>query len=86
MFDQSKVLFLSGTVKQYELVNPHVWLHLAVVNDKGEGSTWVFEGGSATQMIRLGWAKDDIKIGEKAEIAVPMGKINFEIVDISFEG
>jgi hypothetical protein len=68
MFDQSKVLFLSGTIKQYELINPHVWLHLAVVNDKGETATWVFEGGSATQMIYLGWSKDDIKLGEKAEI------------------
>jgi hypothetical protein len=88
MFDQSKVLFMSGTVKQYELVNPHVWLHLAVVNDKGEGSTWVFEGGSATQMIRLGWAKDDIKIGEKAEIGFrPLrdGSRGGQLMSIKFE-
>ncbi len=43
MFDQSKVLYMSGTVKQFELVNPHTWLQLAVVNDKGEVSTWSFE-------------------------------------------
>ena len=35
MFDQSKVLYMSGSIKQYELVNPHVWLHLNFVNDKG---------------------------------------------------
>ena len=36
MFDQSKTVYMMGTVQQFELVNPHAWLHLAVVNDKGE--------------------------------------------------
>lgn len=34
IFDQSKVNYLTGTVKQFELVNPHAWLHLVVANDK----------------------------------------------------
>lgn len=68
MFDQSKVVQISGTVKEYELINPHVWLHLTIVNDKGDSSTWVFEGGSAQQMVRLGWTKDKIHIGGKVEI------------------
>jgi len=68
MFDQSKVLHTSGAVKQFEFVNPHVWLHLAVVNDKGDVSTWSFEGGSPTQLVRLGWSKDDFKIGDKVEV------------------
>src|ERR1700687_2683394 len=58
IFDQSKVLYMSGTVKQFELVNPHTWLHLAVVNDKGEVSTWSFEAGSILQLVTLGWSKD----------------------------
>jgi len=68
MFDQSKVLYLSGAVKEFEFVNPHVWLHVAIVNDKGEASTWSFEGGSPTQLVRLGWSRDDIKIEEKVEV------------------
>ena len=68
MFDQSKVLYLSGAVKEFEFVNPHVWLHVAIINDKGEASTWSFEGGSPTQLVRLGWSKDDVRIGEKVEV------------------
>ena len=68
MFDQTKVLYLSGTVKEFEFVNPHAWLHVAIVNDKGDASTWSFEGGSPTQLVRLGWSKDDFKIGEKVEV------------------
>jgi Family of unknown function (DUF6152) len=68
MFDQSKVLYLSGAVKQFEFVNPHVWLHLAIVNDKGDASTWSFEGGSPAQLVRLGWSKDNFPIGDKVEV------------------
>jgi hypothetical protein len=48
IFDQSKMLYMSGTVKQFELVNPHAWLHLAIANE-GDASTWSFEGGSVSQ-------------------------------------
>src|SRR5450432_1267837 len=66
MFDQSKVLYMSGAVKKFELVNPHAWLHLAFVNDKGEASTWSFEGGSVAQLKTLGWSK--VKVGDEVEI------------------
>jgi hypothetical protein len=68
IFDQSKVLYMSGTVKQFELVNPHTWLHLAVVNDKGEVSTWSFEAGSILQLVTLGWSKDSFRIDDKVEV------------------
>ena len=58
VFDQSKVLYMEGAVKQFELVNPHAWLHLNIVNDKGGVSTWSFEAGSPTQLVKLGWSKD----------------------------
>ena len=68
MFDQSKMLYVTGTLKQFENVNPHAWLHLNIVNDKGDVSTWTFEAGSPAQLVRLGWSKDDFKIGEKLEV------------------
>jgi Family of unknown function (DUF6152) len=68
IFDQSKMLYLSGTVKQFELVNPHTWLHLAVTNDKGDVSTWSFEAGSVLQLATLGWSKDSFRIDDKVEV------------------
>jgi uncharacterized protein DUF6152 len=67
MFDQSKVLYLSGTVKELEFINPHAWLQI-VVNDKGDASTWSFEGGSVPQLVRLGWSKDGFKAGDAVEV------------------
>ena len=68
IFDQSKMLYLTGTVKQFELVNPHTWLHLAVANDKGDVSTWSFEAGSVLQLATLGWSKDSFRIDDKVEV------------------
>jgi hypothetical protein len=68
MFDQTQVLYKSGTVKQFEFVNPHAWLHLAIMDDKGEVSTWSFEGGSVPQLVRLGWSKDGFKPGDAVEV------------------
>ena len=68
MFDQSRVLYMPGLVKDFEFVNPHTWLHLAIVNDKGEASTWSFEAGSVAQLVRLGWSKDSFKVGDRVEV------------------
>ncbi len=68
IFDQSKVNYLNGTVKQYELVNPHAWLHLVITSDKGETATWSFEGGSVAQLASLGWTPQAFKPGDKVQI------------------
>ena len=68
MFDSTRVLTMSGTVKQFDFVNPHAWLRINIVNDKGDASTWAFEGGSPSQLVSLGWLKDSFKIGVKVEV------------------
>jgi hypothetical protein len=68
IFDQSKVNYLTGTVKQFELVNPHAWLHIVIANDKGETAMWSFEGGSTAQLGSLGWTQQAFKPGDKVQI------------------
>ena len=55
MFDQSKVVYMTGKVKQFEWVNPHAWLHLTITTSDGKEATWSFEGGSVAQLASLGW-------------------------------
>jgi hypothetical protein len=67
MFDQSQVLYKSGTVKELQFSNPHAWLEI-VVKDNGNAATWAFEGGSVPQLIRLGWTKDAFKVGDEIKV------------------
>jgi hypothetical protein len=64
-FDANKEVRLDGTVVKMEWVNPHSWLHIAVVNDKGETEEWAVEGGSPGVLLRLGWTKDSLTPGTK---------------------
>ena len=64
-FDQNKTVKLEGTVVQMEWVNPHSWLHIEVLNDKGEKETWKVEGGSPAVLLRLGWTRDSLPPGTK---------------------
>ena len=68
IFDQTKVLHMSGTVKEFELVNPHAWLHLEIVGADGRAAPWSFEAGSVAQLAALGWNKDSFRVGDKVEV------------------
>ena len=68
MFDQTQVKYLTGTVKQIEWINPHVWLHLTIANAGGQDATWSFEGGSTVQLTQLGWKPESFRVGTRVEI------------------
>lgn len=67
-FDQNKTVVLEGTVVQMEWVNPHSWLHIEVVNAKGESEVWKVEGGSPAVLLRLGWTRDSLPPGTKVVV------------------
>lgn len=64
-FDRNKTVVLEGTVIEMEWVNPHSWLHIAVVNAAGETEEWKVEGGSPAVLLRLGWTRDSLPAGTK---------------------
>ena len=68
MFDHAKVTKLSGTVTEFEWINPHSWVHIAVVDASGKRVTWSFEAGSVGQLTTAGWKRDSLKMGDKIEM------------------
>jgi hypothetical protein len=64
-FDVSKPLKLEGTLQKWEMVNPHSWFHVDVKGPDGTVVTWMVEGGSPNQLIRMGVTKNTVPIGTK---------------------
>ncbi|HEY3045432.1 MAG TPA: DUF6152 family protein [Vicinamibacterales bacterium] len=64
-FDVSKPLKLEGTLQKWEMVNPHSWFHVDVKGPDGTVVTWMVEGGSPNQLIRMGVTKNSVPIGTK---------------------
>ena len=68
MFDQTNVLYLSGTVSRFEFVNPHAWVYVMIADANGETQVWSFEAGSVAQLTSLGWTPDSFEPGDRVEI------------------
>ena len=68
MFDQTRVSYVSGTVRHFAFANPHGVLHIAAASERGQVSTWTFEGGSVQQLTAQGWSPQTIRVGERVEV------------------
>ncbi|MEO8313596.1 MAG: DUF6152 family protein [Pseudomonadota bacterium] len=64
MFDQAKTLTLTGTVKEFQWTNPHIFVQL-MVKDMNSEKEWSIEFISVSSARRLGWRRDVIKPGDK---------------------
>ena len=63
-YDSSKPIFLTGTVTKIEWMNPHARFYLNVTDEKGKVTNWEFEMGSPNGLMRQGWSKRAMKIGD----------------------
>ena len=68
LYDRSRTLSVSGTVKAFLWANPHALIFLEVSDSSGRADVDVFEGGSVIVMRRTGWARDTLKVGDKVTI------------------
>jgi len=62
-FDANRPVKLKGTITQWELVNPHSWLHIDVKNEDGTVTNWAIEGGSPNALLRNGITKKSLPAG-----------------------
>jgi hypothetical protein len=70
MFDQTKTLTVSGTVRKFQWTMPHAYLWLDTTDEKGTPVTYGFEfgGDGINGLRRAGWEKDLIKYGDKVTV------------------
>ena len=50
------------------MVNPHSWFHLDIKDKDGNISTWMVEGGSPNQLIRMGVTKNTVPVGTEITV------------------
>jgi hypothetical protein len=59
---------LTGTVTKVEWQNPHTWFYMDVKEDSGKVTNWAMEMGSPNLLIRSGWTKNAMKIGDVVSV------------------
>ena len=85
-FDRTKEITLTGVVKEFQWTNPHAWIQIVAVDEKGRQTEWGLECGSPNMMARTGWKSSTLKPGDKVvAIANPLksGRPNGSLVRIT---
>jgi hypothetical protein len=67
-FDVARPVTLKGKVAKIELINPHSWIHIDVVDASGKSVRWMVEGGSPNALVRKGVTKASVPIGSDLSI------------------
>ena len=68
-FDFTRSETVTGVVKKFRAINPHMQLVLHVKDDKGERDV-VFEGHSTNNMYRAGYRDNMIKVGDTITVYI----------------
>ena len=64
VFDADDPVELTGTVRDVEWLNPHVWFYVDVETGDGTIEDWAFEMGSPNRLMRSGWNEGSMALGD----------------------
>jgi hypothetical protein len=68
-FDSTKPFKLSGVVTRVEWANPHTFFWIDVTDETtGTVTNWSMEMGNPNALMRLGWTRNTMKIGDKVNV------------------
>ena len=70
MFDFSKQLTLTGTVREFQWTNPHSYIQLVVKNEQGQDEEWSLEMAAPTYLYNLGWRPSTLKAGDVVTVTI----------------
>ena len=73
-FDVDKPVKLTGAVTKVEWTNPHTWFYIDVTDETGKVTNWGLEMGSPNGLMRAGWTRNSMKIGDIVTVEASRAK------------
>jgi Family of unknown function (DUF6152) len=68
-FDRNKPVTVTGTVTKVEWANPHARFFIDVKDESGKVNNWDFELASPNGLMRRGWTRNSLKIGDVVTVS-----------------
>ena len=63
-FDSNSPIEVEGIVIKVEWTNPHTYFFIEVETEDGDFEEWAMEMGSPNQLVRRGWSRNSLRIGD----------------------
>jgi hypothetical protein len=82
-YDRSKPITLKGSVTKVEWMNPHARFYVDVKDDGGKVTNWEFELGSPNGLMRQGWTRNSLKVGDVVQVNGSRAKDGSNLVNAS---
>ncbi len=67
-FDAGKPLKMNGVVTKIEWSNPHTYFYVDVTQPDGQVVNWGMEMGSPNGLMRQGWTRNTMKVGDEVSV------------------
>ena len=67
-YDATRHVELKGVVTKVEWTNPHARFYIDEKNDRGDVTSWNFETASPNVLVRNGWKRTSLKIGDEVTV------------------
>ena len=65
LFDGTMVTTVEGQVTRVEWRSPHIYVFVESIDPDGQSVSWRFESVPIPIMVRQGWTKDSLSIGDR---------------------
>jgi len=73
-YDRNKPATLMGPVTKIDWINPHARFFMDVKDASGKIVNWEVELAAPAMLIRRGWTRNDLKIGESVTVNGSLAK------------
>jgi len=70
MFDMTKEVKVSGTVKQFQWTNPHAYIQLTAKDSSGKDVEWSMEMGAPMYLYARGWRPRSLRAGMQINVTL----------------
>ena len=67
-------LTITGTVTKIEWTNPHARFYVDVKDASGTVTNWELELGSPNALLRKGWTRNSLKVGDSVSVSAYLAK------------
>ncbi len=81
-FDADSPTTIEGVVKEVWFKNPHVRYYIAVTDEDGNVVIWDTRGLTPVKLVRQGWTRKTITVGDHVKVYGHIGRTNKTIMSI----
>ena len=81
-YDTAHPMTLTGTVKEFQFIQPHPLITLSVKDDQGNVVDWSVEMTAPNHLVHYGWSGKKLKVGDQITVTGLPSKNGLKVLNL----